>query len=248
VNGPANAHDSTSALPPSDGTTEGQATEHDQPLLPKPLLRGRFHQVAFFVAIPAGAALVAAARGSTARGSAIVYAVSLAALFGTSALYHRRNWTARGRRVMRRLDHSMIFLLIAGTYTPFSLLVLPAPWSYVVLGVVWIGAITGIALKVARVDGFRVTTAVLYIGLGWLALLTTRLVLEGLSGAGLFLMVAGGLLYTAGAVILQRQSPDPSPRVFGYHEIWHSMVIGASACHYALILGLVVGSRAVLAR
>src|SRR5205814_1199675 len=103
---------------------------------PKPLLRGRLHQVAFFVAIPAGAVLVAVARGSTARGSAIVYAVSLVALYGTSALYHRRSWTAKGLGVIRRLDHAMIFLLIAGTYTPFSLLVLPAPWSYIMLGAV----------------------------------------------------------------------------------------------------------------
>jgi len=142
----------------------------------------------------------------------------------------------------------MIFLLIAGTYTPFCLLVLPAPWSYVVLGAVWLGAICGIVLKVTRVDGFRAITAVLYVGLGWLAILATRLVLEGLSPAGLVLMMAGGLLYTTGAVVLQRQSPDPSPRVFGYHEVWHSMVIGASACHYALILGLVIGSSVVLAR
>jgi hemolysin III len=215
---------------------------------PKPLLRGRLHQATFFVAIPAGAVLVAVARGSTARRSALVYAVSLVALYGTSALYHRRNWTARGRSVMRRLDHSMIFLLIAGTYTPFSLLVLPAPWSYIVLGAVWIGAIIGIALKVTDVDGFRVLTATLYIGLGWLAIFTARLVLEGLSPGGLILIVAGGVLYTVGAIVLQRQSPDPSPRVFGYHEVWHSMVVGASACHYALILGLVLGSSAVLAR
>jgi hemolysin III len=177
-----------------------------------------------------------------------VYAVSLVALYGTSALYHRRNWTAKGRNVIRRLDHAMIYLLIAGTYTPFSLLVLPAPWSYIVLGVVWIGAICGMVLKFARVDGFRVITAVLYIGLGWVAILTARLVLEGLAPGGLVLVIGGGLLYTLGAVVLQRQSPDPSPRLFGYHEVWHSMVIGASACHYALILGLVVGSRAVLAR
>ena len=191
---------------------------------------------------------MAVARGSTARVSALVYAVSLVALYGTSALYHRRNWTVRGLGVIRRLDHAMIFLLIAGTYTPFSLLVLPAPWSYVVLGTVWIGAIGGMVLKIAHVDGFRVLTAVLYVGLGWLAIVTARLVLEGLAPIGLVLMVAGGLLYTMGAVVLQRQSPDPSPRVFGYHEVWHSMVIGASACHYALILGLVIGSSAVLAR
>jgi len=228
------------------GATKEQVASQSEPS--KPLLRGRLHQVAFFVAIPAGVALVAVARGSTARGSAVVYAVSLVALYGTSALYHRRNWTARGRNVMRRLDHAMIFLLIAGTYTPFSLLVLPAPWSYVMLGVVWAGAIIGIVLKATKVDGFRVLTAILYLGLGWLAVFTARLVLEGLSAGGLCLMIAGGLLYTFGAVVLQRQSPDPSPRVFGYHEVWHSMVIGASACHYTLILGLVVGSGAVLAR
>jgi hemolysin III len=223
------------------------ASRSESDVRPKPLLRGRLHQFAFFAAIPAGAALVAVARGSTARGSAIVYAVSLVALYGTSALYHRRNWTASGLSVIRRLDHAMIYLLIAGTYTPFSLLVLPAPWSYIVLASVWVGAICGMVLKFTRVDGFRILTAVLYIGLGWVAILTARLVLEGLSPVGLALVMSGGLLYTAGAIVLQRRSPDPSPRVFGYHEVWHSMVIGASACHYALILGLVLGSRAVLA-
>jgi hemolysin III len=210
-------------------------------------MRGRLHQIAFFVVIPAGVTLVVAAQGATARVSAAVYALSLAALYGTSAAYHRMQWSPRGLRWMKRLDHSMIFVLIAGTYTPISLLVLPAPWSYTLLVVVWLGAIAGIVLKMVRIDGFRILTAILYIGLGWLAVVAGRPILGGLSTLGAVLVVTGGLLYTVGAVVLLRRRPDPSPRVFGYHEVWHSMVIGASACHYTVILGLVLGAHRALA-
>lgn len=205
-----------------------------------PRLRGRLHQVAFFVAVPAGVALVAAAPSALARLAAAIYAVSLAGLYGTSALYHRLPWSPRARRWMRRLDHSMIFVLIAGTYTPFSLLVLTGAWRVALLSVVWAGAAVGIALKMVRIDGLKAVTATLYIGLGWMVVVASPQILRGLSPVGTVLLVAGGLLYTLGAIVFASRRPDPSPAVFGYHEVWHSMVIGGSLCHFLAVLLVVL--------
>jgi hemolysin III len=212
-------------------------------LPPKPRFRGRLHQFAFMASIPAGLALVAVAPRTSARVAAMVFALSLIALYGTSAAYHRLPWSDRARSWMKRLDHSMIFVLIAGTYTPFSLLVLDTPWSFVLLGVVWAGALVGIAFKLASVDRIRAaarrlnaTAAAMYIVLGWLAILTMPRIVRVLPWPAVALLFGGGLLYTSGAVIFLRKRPDPAPAVFGYHEIWHSMVIGGSACHYVVIL------------
>ena len=209
----------------------------------KPLFRGRLHQVAFFVAIPAGIALVVASPTTSARVAAIVYALALAGLYGTSALYHRLPWSPKARRWMQRLDHSMIFVLIAGTYTPFALLVLHGAAQVVVLTVVWVGAIVGVVLKMVRIDGLKAVTATLYIGLGWLAIVAAPQIYRGLSGVSIGLLLAGGLLYTAGAIMFAAKRPNPSPRVFGYHEVWHSMVIGGSACHFVVILLLILALR-----
>jgi hemolysin III len=210
---------------------------------PKPRFRGRLHQVAFMVSIPAGLALVAVAPRTSARLAAMVFALSLIALYGTSAAYHRLAWSERARTWMKRLDHSMIFVLIAGTYTPFSLLVLDSPLSFVILAIVWAGAFTGIALKFAAIDRIKAaarrlnaTAGAMYIVLGWLAVLTLPQIVRTLPWPATMLLFVGGLLYTTGAVIFLRKRPDPSPAVFGYHEIWHSMVIGGSACHYTVIL------------
>jgi len=205
-----------------------------------PRLRGRLHQVAFFVAVPAGIALVAAAPSALSRLAAAIYAVSLAGLYGTSALYHRLPWSPRARRWMRRLDHSMIFVLIAGTYTPFSLLVLTGAWRVALLSVVWAGAAVGIALKMVRIDGLKAVAATLYIGLGWMVVVASPQILRGLSPVGTVLLVAGGLLYTLGAIVFASRRPDPSPAVFGYHEVWHSMVIGGSLCHFLAVLMVVL--------
>jgi hemolysin III len=202
----------------------------------RPRLRGRLHQIAFFVAVPAGIALVLLARGTTARVAVLVYALSLVGLYGASAAYHRRHWTATARARMQRLDHSMIFVLIAGTYTPFCLLALHGAWSIVLLAAVWAGAIAGIVLKLVGVHRTQLATAILYISLGWLAVVATPVVISSLSTVALVLLVSGGLLYTVGAIVFATRRPDPSPRVFGYHEVWHSFVVGASACHYAVIL------------
>jgi len=208
----------------------------------KPLFRGRLHQIGFFVVVPAGILLIAGARSPVARVAATVYAIALAGMYGTSALYHRLPWSPNGRRWMKRLDHSMIFVLIAGTYTPFSLLVLQPPWRWIVLAGVWGGAALGIALKMVRIDGLRAVGGALYIVLGWLIVIASPELFGRLPWEASVLIILGGLLYTAGAIVLAAHRPDPSPRVFGYHEVWHSMVLGGSVCHFAAI-SLVVLAR-----
>jgi hemolysin III len=195
--------------------------------------------VAFFVSVPAGISLVAMAASGVAKVSAAIYAVSLSGLYAASAAFHRVNWQPATWKWMRRLDHSMIFVLIAGTYTPYALLVLPPPWSTVVLATVWGGGLVGIALRMLT-RGLNALEQTLYLGLGWVALLTLPVTIGRLGWIETLLMFSGGLLYTGGAIIFRLRRPDPNPAVFGYHEVWHSMVIGASLCHYALILLLVI--------
>lgn len=210
------------------------------PQLPKPRFRGRLHQIAFFFAIPQGIALVATAAGWVARLAAGIYAVSLAGLLGVSALYHRIKWKPQALARMRRLDHSMIFVLIAGTYTPVSLLVLRGPWALALLAVVWAGAITGVLLKQFGLERTRKITGTMYIVLGWAAVIAAPWFVTRMSAPVLALIVAGGLLYTVGSIVFLRKRPDPNPAVFGYHEIWHVAVVAASACHYTAIFLLVL--------
>ena len=202
----------------------------------KPRLRGRIHQAALFVAVPAGAVLVVMARGTVATTVAVLYAMSLSAVFGASAAYHRGRWSERARRWMKRLDHSMIFVLIAGSYTPVSVLALHGPWEIVLLSVVWAGAAVGVTLKMVRPDGLLILTSILYMALGWLALVALPQLFRGMEAAELALMVSGGLLYTAGAIVFASRRPDPRPATFGYHEVWHAFQVAAAACHYAMIL------------
>lgn len=205
----------------------------------KPRLRGWFHEVAFFVSIPAGVALAVLAAGARARTATIIYAVSLTAVFGASAAYHRVDWSPKALRRMKRLDHSMIFVLIAGSYTPMCLLVLHGAWTVVMLSLVWTGAAVGIALKIIRIDGFHVLSGFLYIALGWVALFALPQMVGELSPAAIVLLAAGGILYTVGAIVLARHRPDPAPATFGYHEIWHALIVAAAACHYAMIMMVV---------
>jgi hemolysin III len=208
----------------------------------RPRLRGRIHQVAFFASIPMGLALVVLAQGPAATAVAAVYAVSLSAVLGTSAAYHRGRWSPLARRWMKRLDHSMIYVLIAGSYTPVAVLVLNGPWEAVLLSVIWAGAVIGITLKMARPDGLSVLSAILYMAMGWLALVALPQLVQGMTPAEVVLMVAGGLLYTAGAIVFASRRPDPSPEVFGYHEIWHSFMVAGAGCHYAMILLVLVAA------
>jgi hemolysin III len=202
----------------------------------KPRLRGVSHEWAFFVSLFLGAGLILAAKTPKATLAVAIYAVSLSALFGTSALYHRVNWRRPGaRRWMRRLDHSMIFLLIAGTYTPFALLVLHGTLATAILVGVWAGAVAGTIVEMIWLEAPKWVTAIIYLSLGWFALVAFPELWEELGIAGTLLVGAGGLLYTAGAVVYATQRPDPNPAVFGYHEIFHLFVIAAAAAQFAAI-------------
>jgi len=201
----------------------------------RPRLRGVSHQYAFFAALAFGALLVAGASGASERAAAAVFAGALAAMFGVSALYHRVTWRPRTRRWMRRLDHAAIFLLIAGTYTPFGLLALSGAWRWTVLPIVWGGALAAIVLKLAWVDGPKWLTAALGIALGWAGVVALPQLVEHAGWAGIALLGAGGLLYTGGAVVYAMRRPDPVPAVFGYHELFHALVIAAAACQYAAV-------------
>jgi hemolysin III len=202
----------------------------------KPRLRGVSHEWAFFVSLFLGAGLIVAADTPKATLAVAVYAVSLSALLGTSALYHRVNWRRpEVRKWMRRLDHSMIFFLIAGTYTPFALLVLDGPLADAILLVVWIGAIAGVIVETIWIDHPKWVAALIYMALGWVAVAAFPELWGEIGLAGILLVAAGGLLYTAGAVVYATQRPDPNPRVFGYHEIFHLFVILAAAAHFAAV-------------
>jgi hemolysin III len=207
----------------------------------KPRMRGVVHEYAFFVALAAGAALLIAAPTGKARLAAAIYVLGLAGLLGTSALYHRVSWRRPNvRRWLRRLDHSMIFLLIAGTYTPFALLVLSQPLGAVVLVLIWTGAVGGIVLSLVWPDAPKPVSAAIYISLGWVAIIAMPDMVDHLGVLGVALIVAGGLLYTAGAIIYARKRPDPVPTVFGYHEIFHVLVVAAAALHFAVIAFIVL--------
>jgi hemolysin III len=201
----------------------------------KPRLRGVSHQYAFFVALAAGAALVVLARGGQARVAVAVYALSLCAMFGASALYHRIDWPPRPRRWLRRLDHSMIFVLVAGTYTPFAVLVLAPALGWTLLGIVWGGAVAGIVLSLLWVDAPRWLSAAVYVALGWVAVIGLPQLWDRAGAMAVALLATGGVLYTIGAIIYARRRPDPAPRVFGYHEIFHVLVIAAAAVHFAAV-------------
>jgi hemolysin III len=207
----------------------------------KPRLRGVWHQWAFFVSVAIGAALVIAAPSGQPRLAAAIYALTVTALFGTSALYHRVTWASvAARRWMRRLDHSMIFCLIAGTYTPFALLVLDGDLATVILIVVWAGALAGVLMKLVWIDAPKALVAVTYVMLGWVALAAFPTMIERLGVTASTLVAVGGLLYTLGALVYAFQRPDPAPSVFGYHEVFHALVILAAALQYAVIAFYVI--------
>jgi hemolysin III len=202
----------------------------------KPRLRGVLHQWAFFVAVVAGAVLVAIAPPGRATLATAIYAITVVGLFGVSALYHRVNWaSAAARRWMRRLDHSMIFLVIAGTYTPFALLALHGSLATAILIVVWAGALGGIVLNLVWIDAPKWVTALVYVALGWVAVIAFPSLFDQLGVTATALVAAGGVLYTLGALVYALRRPDPVPTVFGYHEIFHALVIAAAALQYAVV-------------
>ncbi len=201
----------------------------------KPRLRGVSHEYAFFVSLVLGAVLIILAEGSEARVALAIYAVSLSALFGVSALYHVHNWQPAARKWMRRLDHTMIFFLIAGTLTPFALLVMDGPFATALLVAVWGGALAGTVVELVWLDSPKWVSSIVYVVVGLIgAAGFPAITVEAGIGAGL-LIAGGGVLYGAGAVIYALQKPDPSPTVFGYHEIFHVLVIAAAATHFAAV-------------
>ena len=207
----------------------------------KPKLRGWLHAVMFPVAVIAGIVLVALAGATEARIASSVFAVTAALLFGTSALFHRGNWSPRVHGVLRRLDHSNIFLIIAGTYTPFAVLALPPDESRTLLWLVWAGALGGIVFRVLWVGAPRWLYTPVYVAFGSVAVFYLPDFVNGAGIAPVVLILVGGAFYIAGALIYGFKRPDPSPEWFGFHEVFHSLTIAAFVVHY-LAVSMVVYS------
>ena len=201
----------------------------------KPRLRGVSHQYAFFVSVGCGAGLILAASGGRARIAASIYAVAVSALLGTSALYHRVTWRPSARRWMKRLDHSMIFVLIAGTYTPVALLALKGSLASTILIVLWAGALGGVIFKLAWIDAPKWLFASVYVALGLVTFAVFGELPAAIGWLGVAGLAGGGLLYVLGAVIYTSGRPNPWPKVFGYHEVFHALVLAAAGLHYAVI-------------
>jgi hemolysin III len=208
-------------------------------ILERPVWRGRMHAWAFFAAIPAGVALIVVADGAAATTAAAIYIGSLLLVFGTSATYHRVAEGPRAREVMQRLDHSMIYLLIAGTYVPFCLVALPPAWGIPMLAVVGGLAVVGMVLKLALFHRARYVSYSLYLVMGWVAIVGAPALFAHLSMLQLGLMIGGGVAYTVGFPVLVRRRPDPWPSVFGYHEVWHLLVVVAAVLHFAAVAAVV---------
>jgi hemolysin III len=209
---------------------------------PRPLLRGVSHQVAFFVAVPAGVALALSAHGAVAQAASAAFAASVVAMFGVSTLFHRLSWSARGARWMGRLDHATIYGLIAGTYAPVGLLVVHPGWRIPILATAWGGALVATAAKVAWHGAPTWVAPVVCVALGCIAVVVVPQIVAGIGFAGSLLLVGGGAFYMTGAVVYARRRPDPAPDTFGYHELFHALVIVAVACQYAAVAFFVVPS------
>jgi hemolysin III len=201
----------------------------------KPRLRGVSHEIAFYLSPVVWIVLLGAAPSAGARVAVAVYAAALSGLFGVSALFHRRHWSPAARLWMRRADHSMIFVTIAGTYTPVAL-ALPPAIAVAVLVAVWGGTVVGIGVRFTRRRTVsKPVAAVPFLALGWVAVAVMPHLLDRLGVAGLALLVGGGVLYSLGAVVYARQWPDPRPAVFGYHEVFHAFVLAGAALHFLAV-------------
>lgn len=206
----------------------------------KPRLRGVFHEIAFFVSLVSGAALVWAAPTAGSKAVAAIYAVSISLLFGVSALFHRHTWSSVMRRRMRRADHSTIFMSIAGSYTAVAGIAL-GDWARItVLCIVWGGAVVGITLRQAWLDAPKWVIALPYVVVGWSALAVLPQLFHVLGVAGFVLLVGGGLAYSAGAVIYAMKRPNPVPSVFGYHEVFHACTIVGAVLNFIVIAWFVL--------
>ncbi|MGH7894750.1 MAG: PAQR family membrane homeostasis protein TrhA [Candidatus Binatia bacterium] len=201
----------------------------------RPLLRGVLHHYAFFASLASGALLLVLAPDRRARVAVAVYGCSLSALLGVSALYHRVTWSPSRRRWMGRLDHSMISVLIAGTYTPFGVLGLSGAFAAVLLAVVWGGAVANIALHLLWIDAPKWLSSALYVALGWVGVAAMPGLVAHVGWTPTALLFVGGVLYSLGALVYALRRPDPVPSVFGYHEVFHALVVVAAMAHYAAV-------------
>lgn len=204
----------------------------------KPFLRGHFHQAAFFFAAGAGVMLIARSATFFESVATTIYTLCLCSLFGVSALYHRPQWSPQGRKWMRRLDHSAIFLLIAGTSTPLCLLAIPEKGGYQLLKIVWLAAVLGILQSLFWVNAPKWLAVILYIAMGWLAFPYLPELKQALGASKVHYILAGGVIYTVGAIIYGLKKPNPFPRIFGYHEIFHLLVILAAGLHFWVLQSL----------
>jgi len=205
-----------------------------------PGLRGVSHAWAFWCALVAGSVLALYAPSAEARAAAVVYGAGMCALFAASGLYHRWRWDPRWRPLLRRIDHSAIYVFIAASYTPVALLVLSGPVRVVVLASVWAGALAGVALSVAWITAPRVLVAASYLALGWVSIVAMPQLADRLGVAPLGLFAAGGVLYSIGAAVYALRRPNPWPRTFGFHEVFHALVILAAVTHYVAMAGWVI--------
>jgi len=201
----------------------------------KPRLRGWLHAGMFPVAVAGGIVLVALAGTRAERIAAAIFALTGALLFGTSALFHRGSWSPPVYRLLRRMDHSNIFLIIAGSYTPFAVLALPPSKARLLLWVVWIGAMAGVAFRVFWVGAPRWLYTPVYVALGWVAVFYLPDLLTGAGSAALILIVVGGVLYSVGALVYGTKRPNPYPDWFGFHEVFHALTIAAFTAHYVAV-------------
>ncbi len=204
----------------------------------KPFLRGHFHQAAAFIALGSSAMLVAQSHSTRAVIANLIYGISLTGLFTVSALYHRIQWNQKLRAWMRRLDHSSIFLLIAGTATPLFALGVPNETGNMLLMIFWVVAFVGIGQSLLWVNAPKWLAAILYVTAGWLTAPYLGEMDHFLGRTRVILLVLGGIIYTAGALVYAFKRPNPFPEIFGYHEIFHTMVIIAAVLHFVIIVGL----------
>jgi hemolysin III len=205
-----------------------------------PKLRGVSHAWAMWFALVGVVVLALYAPTGLARAAALVYGVGLCALFAASGLYHRWRWNPRWRPLLRRIDHSTIFIFIAASYTPIALLVLSGTVQIVVLASAWVGAVAGVAMSVAWISAPRWLVAACYLALGWVAVIAMPQLAGNLGIAPFVLFATGGLLYTVGAIVYAFRRPNPWPRVFGFHEVFHALVIAAAVVHFVAMAGWVI--------
>jgi hemolysin III len=205
----------------------------------RPLLRGMSHAYAFWVALVAAVVLTAVVPSGTPRLGAVIYGIGLCGLFAASGSYHRWRWDPRWRPLLRRVDHSTIFVFIAATYTPVALLVMHGTLRWAILVAVWAGALGGVILSVAWITAPRVLSAVCYLALGWVSVIAMPQMMDKLDLAPLILLGTGGVLYSLGALVYATKRPNPWPEIFGFHEVFHALVILAAAVQFVALAGWV---------